>query len=93
MAHPEDGPVDEVVARLQQHFGEPPETAVVLGSGLSLLLEKMSIERRVPYPDLALPGSAVVGHEGSAVLGTLGATRMLAMVTAAPGSMWTSRRT
>lgn len=79
MAHPEDGPVDEVVAQLQKHFGDPPATAVVLGSGLSLLLERMDIEARVPYPDLKLPGSAVVGHAGSAALGTLGGTKMLAM--------------
>ncbi|MCO4743847.1 MAG: purine-nucleoside phosphorylase [Proteobacteria bacterium] len=79
MAHPEDGPVGEVVKRLEQHFGTPPDTAVVLGSGLSLLLDKMTIEKRVPYPDLALPGSAVIGHAGEAVLGTLGDTRMLAM--------------
>lgn len=79
MPHPEEGPVQAVVDRLQATFGDPPDTAIVLGSGLSLLLERMDVETRAPFPDLALPGSAVVGHAGEAVLGTLGGTKILAM--------------
>lgn len=79
MTHPEDGPVSAVAEALARAFGDAPHTAVVLGSGLSLLLDRMDIAKRVPYPELKLPGSAVVGHAGEAVLGDLGGTRMLAM--------------
>lgn len=79
MTHPEQQPIAAIADALASTFGAPPETAVVLGSGLSLLLERMDVRVRSSYPDLGLPGSAVVGHAGEAVLGSLGGRSVLAM--------------
>jgi purine-nucleoside phosphorylase len=70
--HPEQGPVDEVVRRLRERFGAPPDVAVVLGSGLGGLVSQMSDVRRARYDELALPQSTIVGHAGELVVGRLG---------------------
>lgn len=65
-------------ASLRQHFGDPPATALVLGSGLGVVVDRMRIEAQADYPALGLPGSAVVGHAGRAVVGSLGGQRVVA---------------
>ncbi|MEQ1567748.1 MAG: purine-nucleoside phosphorylase [Myxococcota bacterium] len=71
--HPEQGPVGEVVRRLRERFGDAPEVAVVLGSGLGGVVARMTNTRRARYDELCLPQSTVVGHAGELVVGTLGA--------------------
>ncbi|MCA1659422.1 MAG: purine-nucleoside phosphorylase, partial [Verrucomicrobiaceae bacterium] len=52
------------------------ETAIVLGSGLNALVERISFEHRIPYAEFAeLPSVGVAGHTGQFALGTIGGRR------------------
>lgn len=77
--HPEYPAVQHIVDRFQDTFGSPPDTGVVLGSGLSLLLDRMDMDVQAPFSELGLPVSKVAGHAGKVASGTLGGTRMLAV--------------
>jgi len=51
---------------------EPPEWAIVLGSGLGALVDSLERPRRVPFTALpGLPAAGVPGHEGAFVAGRL----------------------
>lgn len=55
-----------------------PEVAIVLGSGLGRLADRLEGARAIPYPEIpGFPGTTVVGHEGKLVAGTLGGTPVL----------------
>lgn len=62
-----------------QAWGEfAPEWALVLGSGLGVLVEGMEVEERIPFS--AVPGlaqSGVPGHAGQLLLARLGGCRVL----------------
>jgi purine-nucleoside phosphorylase len=77
--HPEEGPVNHIVALLNQNFGAAADTAVVLGSGLGGVVEQLEIEGQASYADLGLPDSTVVGHAGRAIVGKLGGARHILM--------------
>ncbi len=77
--HPEAGPVAEVAGRLRARFGAAPPTAVVLGSGLGTLVERMEVADRAPYAEVALPASTVAGHASEVVRGRLGSAELLAL--------------
>jgi len=65
-----------VEARLS---GRRPAVAIVLGSGLGQLAERITDPLRIPYD--AIPGfhlPTVVGHKGELVVGTLGGRTVLA---------------
>ena len=58
--------------------GRQPEVAIVLGSGLGALADRITDAVRVPYG--AIPGfhvPTVVGHKGELVIGTLGGRTVL----------------
>lgn len=76
--HPESGPVAASAAAFRRHFGDPPATAITLGSGLGILVEAMHDATEVPYDALGLPVAGVEGHAGVAHVGTLGGHRILA---------------
>ena len=65
-----------VVERLHAHFGEAPRSAVVLGSGLSFLREMVQDSLSKGCGALGLPQTAVAGHAGELVVGTLGNERV-----------------
>src|SRR5687767_7095661 len=69
--HPEERPVAEAAARLEQTFGPAPPTAVVLGSGLGGLAARLADARRAPYGELALPQATVASHASELVCGHL----------------------
>ena len=73
---------DLVLAReaLESHFGEAPKIGLVLGSGLSNLVEFFENPREASYSEL--PGfmpSTVEGHKGALVTGKLGGVPVIAM--------------
>jgi purine-nucleoside phosphorylase len=76
--HPEEEPVALAAERLQAEFGDPPTTAIVLGSGLGVVVERMQVEAQAGYATLELPASGVTGHAGRAVVGRLGGQRVIA---------------
>ncbi|MBN2801140.1 MAG: purine-nucleoside phosphorylase [Deltaproteobacteria bacterium] len=77
--HSEVEPVEAAAKRLQEHLGDAPQLAIVLGSGLGPLVDKVDLEASAPFKDLLLPESMVPGHEGNAHVGTLGGSRVAVM--------------
>ena len=63
-------------AALRQVFGEPPATAIVLGSGLGGLVESAKNAASAPYNSLNLPTTGVSGHAGEVVVGYLGQAKV-----------------
>ena len=52
-----------------------PKLALVLGSGFGPALERVAVAKEIPYAKLpGFPATAVQGHAGKLVLGTLGGT-------------------
>jgi purine-nucleoside phosphorylase len=77
--HPEAAPVAAAARALAERFGDPPRTAVTLGSGLGILVDAMTDCVSVPYEEVGLPAAGVAGHAGVAHVGTLGGHRLLAL--------------
>ena len=72
--------VEEAAAFLRAQFGDPPQIAIVLGSGLGAFAESLDTPTTVPYGRIPhWPGSRVVGHAGKLVAGTAGGKRVLAL--------------
>ena len=69
--HPEKGPVQHTAEQMQKHLGDAPATAIVLGSGLGLVAERVEVRARVSTADLGLPRSTVKGHAGELLVGEL----------------------
>lgn len=71
---------EEAAAFLRTILGPDPlpRTAVVLGSGLGPLADRLADRRVVPYQEIPhFPRPTVEGHSGNLVVGTLGETRVL----------------
>jgi purine-nucleoside phosphorylase len=77
--HPEAQAVEAVATALQVAFGDAPETAITLGSGLGGLVDALEDAASAPYPELGLPASGVPGHAGVAHVGTFGGQRIIAL--------------
>jgi purine-nucleoside phosphorylase len=68
------------LAFLEQRTSRRPKVAVVLGSGLGAFAAELADRTEIPYS--AIPGwpqSTAVGHAGTLVFGSLGATEVVAM--------------
>jgi purine-nucleoside phosphorylase len=63
---------------LRRRLPEPPEVALVLGSGLSHLAELVEDAVEVPFDEVpGFPATGVVGHAGRYVFGSLGGQKVL----------------
>jgi purine-nucleoside phosphorylase len=72
--------VTETAEWLTRHGGAPPDIAVVLGSGLGDFAEALDDRNTFAYGDIPhWPASAVVGHAGKLVIGTLTGRRVAAL--------------
>lgn len=72
--------VQEAVARVRERSTLHPEVAVVLGTGLGSLADRLQVEARIPYGDLPhFPTSTVDTHAGELVFGTLADTPVVAL--------------
>lgn len=57
-----------------------PEVAIILGSGLGGMVEKIENQEAIPYSEIPnFPISTVKGHEGNLILGLLSQKRVVAM--------------
>ena len=71
--HPDAAPVQAAVDALRARFGaEPPQVALVLGSGLSSLIDALTDADACDAVEVGLPASSIAGHPGQVVLGKLG---------------------
>jgi len=60
--------------------GEMPKVAIVLGSGLGNLAEKIDVKMAIPYKEIPnFPVSTVEGHKGQLIFGKLGKKYVMAM--------------
>jgi purine-nucleoside phosphorylase len=70
----------ETMAYLSSHLPGKPETAIILGSGLGALADKLVDAVRIPYAEIPhFVRSTATGHRGNLLFGTLGGTPVLAM--------------
>ncbi len=71
--------LEEAAAAIRTRLGEPPELAIVLGSGLGPLADEIEAEAVIPYAEIPhFPVSTAPGHEGKLVAGRLAGKRVLA---------------
>lgn len=72
--------VQETAAWLRERYGEPPEVAIVLGSGLGEFTSALREAVQCAYSDIPnWPASAVIGHAGELVIGTIAGKRIAAL--------------
>ena len=72
--------VEETVAYIQNKPGKKPETAIVLGSGLGQLADKLEDAVVIPYEELPhWKSSTAPGHNGRLLFGTLGGKEVVCM--------------
>lgn len=64
--------IDAAADKLRAAFGDPPEIAVVLGSGLGAFATRLQNKKAVPTGALGLPTPKVAGHRGEVLVGTAG---------------------
>lgn len=74
------GKVNQAAGWLREKIGGVPDVAIVLGSGLGDFAESLLDSITSPYRDIPnWPASAVVGHAGQLVVGTLAGRRVAAL--------------
>jgi purine-nucleoside phosphorylase len=72
--------IKETVAFIQSKLNYIPEAGVILGSGLSGLVEATKIDLEIPYGEIPnFPTSTVEGHGGKLIFGTLGNKKVMLM--------------
>src|SRR5262245_38920654 len=72
--------VQETAQWLKQRYGAPPDVAIVLGSGLGDFTKALKDGVACAYAEIPhWPGSAVVGHAGQLVVGTIRGKRVAAL--------------
>jgi purine-nucleoside phosphorylase len=72
--------VREAVDAIRKRSGLEPEAALILGTGLGGLAERIDVDAEVPYAEIPhFPLSTVETHTGRLLLGTLAGRRVAAM--------------
>ena len=72
--------VSAASAAVRGRFGQAPEVAIILGTGLGGLAKEIDVESAVDYADIpGFPLSTVESHAGRLLCGTLGGRRVVAM--------------
>ena len=72
--------VQETATWLRQRIPDPPDVAVVLGSGLGDFASTLKAAKTFEYGSMPnWPASAVIGHAGQLVVGMLGSKRVAAL--------------
>jgi purine-nucleoside phosphorylase len=74
------GRVEEAASLLQRRIDGVPDVAIVLGSGLGDFADGLADPITTPYGEIPnWPASAVIGHAGKLVVGTLAGKRVAAL--------------
>jgi purine-nucleoside phosphorylase len=72
--------IQEAATLIRERHAEAPRVALVLGTGLGGLAERITDATTIPYADIPhFPQSTVVGHAGRLVLGHLSGVPVAAM--------------
>lgn len=71
---------NEAAAYIFKKIGYKPETAIILGSGLGSLADKIEEKTIIPYREIPhFAHSTAAGHKGNLIYGKLGEKHVLAM--------------
>jgi purine-nucleoside phosphorylase len=71
---------EETANFLKETISGNPKTAIILGSGLGALADKISNPKVIPYERIPhFPKSTVAGHKGNLIYGLLGGKEVIAM--------------
>ena len=72
--------IDTYVQNIRKELGDfQPEILIILGSGLSVLADKIQNKIIIPYTKIGFPLITVEGHKGELIAGTLGPKNVLCM--------------
>lgn len=72
--------VEAAVRSLAARIGAPPEIALVLGTGLGGLADRIEGAQIIPYAEIPyFPHATVESHAGNLIVGTLGGKRVAAL--------------
>jgi purine-nucleoside phosphorylase len=72
--------IREAVSAVRDRSPLEPEVAIILGTGLSALGQRIDVEVAIPYEEIPhFPLSTVESHTGRLLLGRLGGQRVVAM--------------
>jgi purine-nucleoside phosphorylase len=72
--------IEESLRFISSHVENKPSVAVILGTGLGGLVEKISIAQAIPYKEIPhFPHSTVEGHEGRLIFGRWTGKNILVM--------------
>ena len=72
--------IQEAVKAIRRVDTSKPTIAIVLGTGLGALAQKIKATARIPYADIPhFPASTVDGHAGELILGSLGGKNVVAL--------------
>lgn len=71
--------IQESTTHLNKIIDRQPEIAIVLGTGLGSLTDKIDISHRIPYDEIPyFPPVTVKGHAGELIFGTMGGKQIVA---------------
>ena len=69
---------EEAAVSIRARIDDPPKVAVVLGSGLGPLADRLTDRIVIPYATIPhFPGTTVAGHQGNLICGALGNAKVL----------------
>lgn len=72
--------IDEAAAYIRQQDSRQPQIAIILGSGLGKLADKIENQTVIPYTSIpGFPQSTAIGHKGNLIIGELGGKTVMAM--------------
>ncbi|MEJ7768851.1 MAG: purine-nucleoside phosphorylase [Chitinophagaceae bacterium] len=72
--------IRETILYIKTEFPGRPDVGIVLGSGLSNLVDEIDIEKEIDYHNIPyFPQSTVLGHSGKLIFGRLGGKTVVAM--------------
>jgi len=65
-------------AVIQRYTGDKPDTAIILGTGLGRLVDRIDATHSIPFREVfPFPVGILEGHRGDVVLGTFGGCRVV----------------
>lgn len=72
--------ISETAAFVKERIEQTPDIAIVLGSGLGKLADKIENKLTIPYKEIPhFKQSTAIGHKGNLIYGTLGGKKVIAM--------------
>ncbi|MDR2197209.1 MAG: purine-nucleoside phosphorylase [Coriobacteriales bacterium] len=72
--------IDQAIAHIRPSLSEQPDIALILGSGLGGLAERLNIETSFEYADIPhFKASGAPGHTGRLLFGTLAGRKLVCM--------------